>query len=90
MVNHLPVEAGQPFQALIDASGRRVWHERLVLRRTAKGHIIVTPDCGINALVSDIQDAVLTGVAGDIPGGLASVHALRYSFRPLDIVLDSP
>ncbi|CAK0899549.1 unnamed protein product, partial [Prorocentrum cordatum] len=81
----LTLLAGRRFWALFDSS-EGVWHERLVLRRTAGGHVVLTPDGDVyEELLEDYEDALPSGVAGGIPNRLSGHKAFRYAFRPGDI-----
>ncbi|CAK0874888.1 unnamed protein product [Prorocentrum cordatum] len=81
------LEGGAPprFWALFDAS-EGVWHERLVLRRTVGGHVVLTPDGDVyEELLEDYEAALPSGVAGGIPSRLYGPKIFRYAFRPGDI-----
>ncbi len=85
MADGLAVAAGRRFWALFDSS-EGVWHERLVLRRTAGGHVVLTPDGDVHEeLLEDYEDALPSGVAGGIPNRFSGHKALRYAFGPGDI-----
>eukprot|EP00959_Pyramimonas_sp_CCMP1952_P291897 6105080-Pyramimonas_sp.AAC.1 len=85
MADDLAVAAGRRFWALFDAS-EGVWHERLVLRRTVGGHVVLTPDGDVyEELLEDYEAALPSGVAGGIPSRLYGPKIFRYAFRPGDI-----